>query len=289
MVVLVGFLPAVVSAEELALSERLGRLMDQQQLQNSQVLRVLEEQEKRFGVQQQSLAELRKLLEDQGALQKQFLEDQAGLQKQLLEKLSAQQAPITIKAAPSNATMGLASDFRVRIRNVERLLVVSFAVTGLNAIFLLVTLHLLRRPQPVANGAQPLPKKEVTGSLSGSKKKPEMKTLTFGRPQIEVQTRQGKLGLLNTGKITADHIKLFMGTSPSNLARHQKMVTTIQAGGRIELDLASYPIHEFLYGNLEYKNPLNGKLFKDQFILKAHEQTGELMLANSVPRLEEIA
>ena len=278
MVMLVGFLPAVVTAEELALSERLGRLMDQQQLQNTQVLRVLEEQDKRFGAQQQTLSELRKLLEDQ-----------ANLQKQLLEKLSAQQAPITIKAAPSNATMGLASDFRVRIRNVERLLVVSFAVTGLNAIFLLVTLHLLRRPQPVVNGAQAIPKKEVTSSLSSSKKKSEMKTLTFGRPQIEVQTRQGKLLLLNTGKITADHIKLFMGTSPASLERHQKMVTTIQAGGRIELDLASYPIHEFLYGNLEYKNPLNGKLFKDQFILKAHEQTGELMVANSVPRLEEIA
>lgn len=276
-------------AQELDVPERLNRLMSQQQLQNVQILQVLEEQDKKITGQAHQITEMKQLLETQTTDQKGFLEEQSVLQKQILEKLSAQAAPITIKAPSRPEALGLATDVKVRIRNLEKLVAVSFLVAGLNSIFLLVALYLLRRPATVLETA--IQKKETTGSFSGShsKKRLEMKPLTFGRPQLEVQTRQGRLALANSGKLTADHISLFLGVSPSNLERRQKMVTTIQAGGRVEVDLSSYPIHEFLYGNLEYKNPSNGKLYKDQFILHFHPESGELQVANPVPRLEELS
>jgi len=279
--------PAALWGQEMDVSEKITRLMNQQQLQNTQLLQVLEEQDRKISAQQRQIGELKQLLEEQTTAQKTFLEEQSVLHKQLLDKLSTQPAPITIKAPSRREAAGLATDVKVRIRNLEKLVVVSFLVAGLNSIFLLLALYLLRRP--VTTVEKSIQKKEITGSLSGSHAhKREMKPLTFGRPQLEVQTRQGRLALINTGKMTADHIKLYMGTTPSNLERRQKMVTTIQAAGRVEIDLSSYPIHEFLYGSLEYKNPSNGKLYKDQFILK-NNNNGELQVANSLPRIEELS
>ncbi len=280
-------------AQELDVAGRLNRIVDQQMFQNTQLLQVLEEQDRKIQQQAQSLGELRRAFDEQKLSQKQILQDQETLQRQILEKVSNQPVPVTINTSSPPGAAGtppFMTDLRARIRNLERLLMISFSVGGLNSIFLLATIYLIRRPAALVERV--FQKRDngqtVTGSHTTIKRKQELKAVNMGRPLVEVQTRQGRLALVNTGKTTADHIKLFLGLTASNLERRQKIVTTIQSGGRVEVDVSSYPIHDFLYGNLEYKNPTNGRLYKDQFILKYHEQTGDLVLANPLPRVEEL-
>lgn len=99
-----------------------------------------------------------------------------------------------------------------------------------------------------------------------------------GRPHLKVEKSFDRLTLTNDGAVAADEIKLSLGPAPRTMKQRLRVLTRIEASEKAEVEIGPQQATDGqIYGTLEYKNPDNGKLFKDQFVLKIDGVTGELV------------
>lgn len=99
-----------------------------------------------------------------------------------------------------------------------------------------------------------------------------------GRPQLKVEKSYDRLILTNVGAVVADDIKLSLGPAPRTMKQRLRVLARIEANEKAEVDIGPQQATDGqIFGTLEYKNPENAKLFKEQFILKVDGVTGELV------------
>ena len=56
-----------------------------------------------------------------------------------------------------------------------------------------------------------------------------------------------------------------------------RVVPRMEAGEKFEIPLPTNRSDDLLYASIEYKNPVTGRSYKDQFSLKVDRLTGELI------------
>lgn len=98
-----------------------------------------------------------------------------------------------------------------------------------------------------------------------------------GRPHLKVEKSYDRLLLTNTGSVIADDIKLSLGPAPATMKQRLRVLAQIAANEKAEVEIGPQPSGGQIYGTLEYKNPDNGRIYKDQFVLKVDGVTGELI------------
>lgn len=97
-----------------------------------------------------------------------------------------------------------------------------------------------------------------------------------GRPHLKVEKSFDRLLLTNTGTVAADDIKLSLGPAPATMKQRLRVLAKIEANEKAEVEIGPQTMDGQLYGTLEYKNPDNGRLYKDHFVLKVDGVTGEI-------------
>ena len=97
-----------------------------------------------------------------------------------------------------------------------------------------------------------------------------------GRPIVKILVVGDRMELTNTGETSADDIRLMVGTGPSSMKQKVKTTNRIRASERISFDLPLHISNGPLYASLEYRNPNNGRTYKDTFVLTADRMTGGL-------------
>jgi hypothetical protein len=97
-----------------------------------------------------------------------------------------------------------------------------------------------------------------------------------GRPHLKVERSYDRLTLTNTGSV-ADDIRLSLGPAPATMKQRLKVLARIEAGEMAEVEIGPQATGGQIYGTLEYKNPDNERIYKDQFVLKIDGVTGELI------------
>lgn len=203
----------------------------------------------------------------QGILEK--IETLKSAQEAALEKIAAATAA-GASAAPSTSPLPAmspdeTSQITKKLQNLEintNLLILLMLVIVIGAIGLVIFVK-----QGEERIRQAIWKAEI------SNLKPEL----LGRPHLKIQADHSRLSLVNTGETSADGIRLFVGPAPATMRQRQRAVGKIEAGQTVELDLANQISAEVLYGTVEYKNSLTGKLYKDQFVLKFDPDSGQLV------------
>ncbi len=98
-----------------------------------------------------------------------------------------------------------------------------------------------------------------------------------GRPHLKVEKSYDRLTLTNTGSVVADEIRLSLGPAPATMKQRLKVLARIEAGEKAEVEIGPQATGGQIYGTLEYKNPDNERIYKDQFVLKVDGVTGELI------------
>jgi hypothetical protein len=98
-----------------------------------------------------------------------------------------------------------------------------------------------------------------------------------GRPHLKVERSYDRLTLTNTGSVVADDIRLSLGPAPATMKQRLKVLARIEAGEKAEVEIGPQATGGQIYGTLEYKNPDNERIYKDQFVLKIDGVTGELI------------
>lgn len=111
--------------------------------------------------------------------------------------------------------------------------------------------------------------KKLEGVLHDKRPEPFVNNVSpRDRPYLTIQREAHRLLLINEGGTIAEDIRLFSGSAPRTMKQKIKTASRLRPREREEIMIAMTPGEEALYMNLEYKNSLNGRVYKDQFVMK---------------------
>lgn len=228
-----------------------------------QKISTLADQQKKGQVQQG------KLLEEQRQIK-------AGME-QLLQSVQnlEQREPLVVPAPPPPPAViefpDLSGEFFPLQRGIRSL---QFLAAGLVAGLLILLLVMRAQQRRLLQQIRDMETRQLQAELI--KRSPRTKKVALAkptRPQLQVLPDRKRLSVTNVGAAAADEIRLSLGPAPSTLSERQRVMGGLKAGEQAILELQHWGA-ERLYGSLEYKSPLTGKFYKDQFVLRydSHEE-----------------